>query len=362
LDFSSLWNDFSNVYPEAPIKYILSNKIAWASPLISQFGYFSVLFFFVLSGFLITISLLKEKIEKNKFSTSNFYFRRIIRIWPLYFIIIFSIFTLNKFDVQIISFPNTVNPNINEETLHLLYFLVSPNVLLMLGASIGSIGHLWSIGVEEHFYAFWPLMLNKIQRNGFLWIAIIYITIKIVIKIFLLPYFPQLLHLLSYLIINKFECMILGGWLAFVYHFEHQCNFKFPIRFINLLIYLNIVLIVLLTYLLSEFWSNFNYLFVCSLSILVIVKSSILSSNHVLNSRLFILLGNSSYAIYLTHFPVTIAFFNYIKLFKQEGEKIYLSPMENILSYSCVFMISILLGSFLYSFIESPIKKACIKR
>jgi len=49
---------------------------------------FGVTVFFVLSGFLITYLLMQERTETNTISIKDFYIRRILRIWPLYYLII----------------------------------------------------------------------------------------------------------------------------------------------------------------------------------------------------------------------------------------------------------------------------------
>ena len=51
-------------------------------------GHLGVILFFVISGYLITYLMLLEKNEFNKINIRNFYIRRILRIWPIYFLII----------------------------------------------------------------------------------------------------------------------------------------------------------------------------------------------------------------------------------------------------------------------------------
>ena len=57
-------------------------------------GFLGVNFFFVLSGFLITYLLIKEKKANNKIQFINFWIRRILRIWPLYFACLFYGFVI----------------------------------------------------------------------------------------------------------------------------------------------------------------------------------------------------------------------------------------------------------------------------
>src|SRR5262245_23508948 len=60
----------------------------WNVPFIEPIGRLGVVLFFVLSGFLITYLLLAEENIKGGISIKSFYVRRILRIWPLYFLIV----------------------------------------------------------------------------------------------------------------------------------------------------------------------------------------------------------------------------------------------------------------------------------
>ena len=51
-------------------------------------GHIGVVLFFALSGFLISYLLLKERSEKKEISLKNFYMRRILRVWPVYFLVL----------------------------------------------------------------------------------------------------------------------------------------------------------------------------------------------------------------------------------------------------------------------------------
>jgi peptidoglycan/LPS O-acetylase OafA/YrhL len=111
--------------------------------------------FFVLSGFLITFLLLKEKKMTNTINYKFFFIRRALRIWPLYFLyllILILIFGVDSFRGTLVYYvffmPNFVNLVVAE------YGVVPVSKVLS-----EKIGHYWSLGVEEQFYIFWPLIL-----------------------------------------------------------------------------------------------------------------------------------------------------------------------------------------------------------
>ncbi len=116
-----------------------------------------VILFFVLSGFLITDILLslKEKMETGETSLKKalvtFYFRRILRIFPVYFLTILLL--------HFIRFKN-----IDELLPWLASF--STNILMAKsGNYLGEFTHFWSLAIEEQFYLFWPFLILLVNRK-----------------------------------------------------------------------------------------------------------------------------------------------------------------------------------------------------
>jgi peptidoglycan/LPS O-acetylase OafA/YrhL len=127
-------------------------------------GHQAVIFFFALSGFLITFLLLDERRQFGRISILAFYWRRIIRIWPLYFLTVFI-------GLQIL-------PRVLDSNGVLAGFYHQPEtrtmVVLLLGGMPNianwfviwpAIAHMWSIGVEEQFYAAWPWLLRAFRNH-----------------------------------------------------------------------------------------------------------------------------------------------------------------------------------------------------
>ncbi|HEX2617069.1 MAG TPA: acyltransferase, partial [Flavobacteriales bacterium] len=111
--------------------------------------------FFVLSGFLITFLLIREKRLNGRINVPHFWLRRILRIWPLYFVVVFLGFGpmqwLKAWSGQAVH--ETANP------WHYVFFY--SNLDLVHGDQPDSsiLPVLWSIAVEEQFYLVWPLLL-----------------------------------------------------------------------------------------------------------------------------------------------------------------------------------------------------------
>jgi len=117
-----------------------------------HYGWIGVDLFFVLSGFLITGILLRTKGEPGYFA--NFYVRRILRIWPLYFCLLAFGFLI----VPIVQ--PLLRPTVYEQChpwQSYLFFI--QNVLVPQSGTFGPLQITWSLCVEEQFYLVWPLVV-----------------------------------------------------------------------------------------------------------------------------------------------------------------------------------------------------------
>ena len=123
---------------------------AWLSKLTRPlyFTQTGVDLFFVLSGFLITGILLNARGTPH--FLKNFYFRRALRILPLYYLVVFSCLAAGWIGS---------NPLYQFDKVW-WYLLYLQNIgLTFWPSSTGCPGHFWSLGVEEHFYLLWPLLI-----------------------------------------------------------------------------------------------------------------------------------------------------------------------------------------------------------
>jgi len=136
-------------------------------------GWVGVDLFFVLSGFLITGILFDAKGSANYFQ--NFYARRGLRIFPLYYgillLILFALPLLQWLDV--IHVPGLDQVRVWQPWL----WLHSSNLLLawkgqwMLDSGVIRMNHFWSLAVEEHFYLVWPVVVALFDRKSLMKIA-----------------------------------------------------------------------------------------------------------------------------------------------------------------------------------------------
>jgi peptidoglycan/LPS O-acetylase OafA/YrhL len=124
-------------------------------------GHHGVGLFFVLSGFLITSLLLNEAKRKGHINAFGFFMRRLLRIWPLYFIIVFFGFIL---------FPMLPNGFETQNSLLHYALFISNFEELWTGwrDSISFLTITWSVSIEEQFYMAWVALIALIPafRKG----------------------------------------------------------------------------------------------------------------------------------------------------------------------------------------------------
>jgi peptidoglycan/LPS O-acetylase OafA/YrhL len=128
-------------------------------------GEMGVTLFFVLSGFLITYLILSEQELTGNFSIKNFYIRRILRIWPLYFAVIAVTFLLFPLLSKMLKQPINHGANIFYQLTFLSNFDVMRIEKFRPGTEIMMQDITWSVAIEEQFYAFWPLIFFFLPRK-----------------------------------------------------------------------------------------------------------------------------------------------------------------------------------------------------
>jgi peptidoglycan/LPS O-acetylase OafA/YrhL len=174
-----------------------------------QNGMLAVSFFFVLSGFLITFLLISEIERTQTVSIRNFYVRRVLRIWPLYYLlVIIGLFIIPTF-LGIIGYEYKMPYDTTTAGVLFLFFF-SFVVNTMFGSHL--LEPLWSIGVEEFFYLIWA-PLAKFSKHKILNALIFVFVLKTLINIFFTQntegsYFTFTKEIVLSL---KFELMSIGG-------------------------------------------------------------------------------------------------------------------------------------------------------
>lgn len=306
----------------------------------------AVTFFFVLSGFLITYLLLKERHKTATTSIKNFYLKRVLRIWPLYFLLVFIgtvalpvAFGFVQVDYEM---PYTLG-----QTWYWFVFFLPGMVTFLYGSHF--LEPLWSIGVEEVFYLMWA-PLFKISKQHILWLLIGVIVLKTVLSI--VGHFYITNELFHYLMsIFKFEAMAVGGlgaWLVFTKGeaFVKSVAFKIPVQ-----IAVFAVLVTFLTFHINidnVVWQAvFSTPVVSSLLVDVLFLYLILCVSVVdhsivkFRSKALSFLGEISYGIYMYHLLAIFITIHFLKPFLQQSN----AATAHLLFYVLVSALTFIIAS-----------------
>ncbi len=306
----------------------------------------AVTFFFVLSGFLITYLLLKENGKTGSIRIRNFYLKRVLRIWPLYFLLVF-IGTVALPFLFLLLHVNYEMPYTLAQTWFYFVFFLPGLVTFFFGTHF--LEPLWSIGIEEVFYLIWA-PLFKPSKPKILTLLVSVIVIKMGLSLF--AYFFIKNELIVYTInIFKFEAMAIGGLGAyFIYNKGNWVSqlfvFKLPFQILFILL--------ILTYLFFHsnidnfLWNKLfktpvlSAIFVESLFLYIIICVSVVDHSIIkLESKLFSFLGEISYGIYMYHLLVIFTIILFLKK--------YLMQMSLFLSLTIFYAVTILLTIILAS-------------
>jgi len=275
-------------------KSYLGYPTLWSNSYSAYLGAYGVSIFFVLSGFLITYLLLEEQ-QETPIRIRHFYLRRILRIWPLYYLILvlgfFVIPHMDFFQVPIYS------RDMGDSLPRLLLFLgLAANVAFVYLPTVPFANVLWSVAVEEQFYLFWPHVV-RIKRK-LLWIMLALLAGYLALKF----YAGSLDRQFELLVIRtRFSAMIIGGIGAYLVF-----NQKGVIQFLHSRV-LQVVLLVLFVCMGMD-WIDFKSftwiqdelisLVVCGLIINIATNPMSLLS---LENRVFAYFGKLSYGLYVYH-------------------------------------------------------------
>lgn len=332
---------------------VLSKEIDPLSPLIAYSSALGVVFFFVLSGFLITYLLLKEKDKNTSISLGKFYLRRALRIWPLYYLIfLLGFFVLPRFEIfsvpgQDVFFQQNFWGNL------ILYAIFMPNLAFSIfTTAVPNIGQSWSIGVEEQFYLLWPLLIRKSKNvlRSILWVTLFLIAMKGILLI-VYPLFPseKLLVLKKFLAMSKLECMALGGLGAYLYFEKKEKILRFVYKPISQIV--AIVIIPLLIFFIPFFLEDLLHL-LFSLCFLIIILNVAGNKNSFLRieNRVLTYLGRISFGFYMFH--VMCIVFTIHMLEQTCGLSQDITTAQHLLLYGISFLLTVAVSSLSYFALE----------
>jgi peptidoglycan/LPS O-acetylase OafA/YrhL len=297
----------------AIISVMIGHWLQWQinRPLINGFPFSSgVILFFVLSGYLITDILLRNKIKSVEISIpkstllKSFYVRRVLRIFPLYFITIFFLFFISyKNTREIFPWLITFSSNIYQ-SIHNVF--------------VGDFNHFWSLAVEEQFYLFWPWLIILIPTKYSEKIIIGLIILSILTKTYLFIYFPDKWMVNSYFTLSCMHALGIGALISYWNIYR-----KNIISYLSKFVWVVTGVVVYFSIHYFCFFYKIGWLHVIFDDVLFALMSALVinyaSQNkftgvlkYILENKFVVYSGKISYGLYIFHLFVPNLFWSYL--------------------------------------------------
>lgn len=326
------------------LQWQLKNEVLQKLPYV-----YGVTLFFVLSGFLITRILLKEKMaaEHNQAQGKSklikrFYMRRVLRIFPIYYLVILFLFAIDYQNIREL-FPWLFSYAIN------IYQSITNEY-------IGEFNHFWSLAVEEQFYLFWPFLIlwTPTRHLGKLIIGVI--GGSLLWKAFIHGFgFNWMAH--TYLTLGCMHALGIGALIAYLSLNKHPLIDRLAQKYVTaagLIGYF--VLWYALIYYRVDWYANVldEFMFAVFAGILIINTTQRRLTGiagYLLENKVVAYLGKISYGMYIFHLFMPSF---YIFLSEITGFKI---PEGQLIGFVTLFILTFTMAHFSWVLLEQPINR-----
>lgn len=309
-------------------------------PLITG-GFVGVDVFFVISGFLITRLIVNELQQTGTFNFINFYCRRIKRIFPALFFVLFCTLIAGLI-LLAPSHLRALGRSLAAAALSLsngLFWLESG--YFNAASTAKPLLHTWSLGVEEQFYFIWPFILFLVVRQGYKkWLPLT-IAVLGVFSLGLNLGF-QKNHLTALYYLMPFRCFefCIGALMVWLIKFRPKWR---CVSELSCLFGLGMMLFAVLSFSKDTVFPSYNALIPTLGAALVIYAGSAKYAGWIFANRVSVALGLISYSLYLVHWPI-IVFYSYVTA----------AEITSLSAQCLVILGSILAATFTYYYIEQP--------
>jgi len=309
-----------------------------------MFGWCGVDLFFVLSGFLITGVLLESRGTPHYFS--NFWIKRILRIFPLYYLVL-AIILIPKtyFQINTVSFTSWT------------YWTYLQNWAYVINGAFpdgkDTLNHFWSLAIEEQFYLFFPFIIRYLKNNWLPYLLSGFVVLAIISRF----YFFDSNNIGYYVATSaRLDSLSIGALLAYCIRYRRAFLEKWNsfVFYISLLYILCVLILTQDPHFSNPYFAKFG-LTVIALLFGSTLIFSIASSKKGFVHKLFThpimtFLGKISYGLYVYHWILYV-------FIKPPLESIIFSNLQNatlakIFTSLTILAVAISLSYLSFLFIE----------
>jgi peptidoglycan/LPS O-acetylase OafA/YrhL len=344
---------------------VLAVVVFHAFPASVRGGFIGVDVFFVISGYLIS-TIIFENLDKGTFSFSEFYGRRIRRIFPSLIVVLVACFAFGWFSLLADEFKQLGKHMAAGAGFSSNFVLWNEAGYFDNSSETKPLLHLWSLGIEEQFYVIWPLLLWFAWKRKF---NILTITLLVAAISFILNikgvkqdatatfYSPQ----------TRFWELLSGSLLASLVVFKHSAYgtvFNKINSILDFVIYrdnnskdrktlLDVISIIGIFFLVYGFWRiNKEFSFPGKWALVPVVGTLLILlagadawiNRTILSSKIIVWFGLISFPLYLWHWPLL----SFLRMAEVEA------PSRNM--RIAAVALAIVLSWLTYLFVERPMR------
>ena len=269
-------------------------------------GFLAVRLFFVLSGFLITGILLNYRSDERGNALRRFYLRRVLRIFPIYYLTLFIALALQVRPIQQGAF------------WHLTY--LSNYVAPFHPEWMGPAGHFWTLAVEEQFYFVWPWILLFVPQKHLARTIVGTIALAVLFRAFALFVLSVSIDVAGIFTFATLDSLG-GGALLALFHYDERLRSRLPgLMKWFLIAGLGIVTLTTVLYIYNRGYRILHTLFCLGISFLFVVLIEKTARGFegkvkiVMENPALLYIGKISYGLYVYHnFMLAIVLYYLLK-------------------------------------------------
>ncbi len=271
------------------------------------FGWLGVDLFFVLSGFLITDILLRTIADKHYLK--NFYIRRILRIFPLYYLsLVLFIFVLPTLNLKIELGYYIKNQG------WLWAYLQNWLYIFKDSGSAEALNHYWSLAVEEQFYLLWPLIILMIRKPRQLLLFMVILLIAVIcLRLWVWENHIKNLAYFNLYTFTRIDGICIGSMVGLLLRINAEFLKKYTYAIVIFFAGMNFIFY----FFNSRYHFSFPYLALIGYSTIAMIFGLLVNDIVIQQTKLITrffnfsplrFLGKISYGFYIFHWPIYLAF------------------------------------------------------
>jgi peptidoglycan/LPS O-acetylase OafA/YrhL len=267
----------------------------WGLGRLGHYGSLGVDLFFTVSGFIITLLLMRELARTRTLDLRQFYLRRMLRLMPASVVFSLAIFGLTRLHLAHLE---------SRDWIGVLTYTVN-----FLHQPAWEIGHLWSLAIEEHFYLLWPPILLLLGARRARWVTLAYLAAAPVLRVLIWGHWrcePSVTQMVDSWTFTRADCIAAGALLALCAADRSFCRrFRFSARQALALGVLSVALL-LASRTIGQEVALYQFALGYTITAACMATLVWLCVNHaggfvgrLLHARWMVAVGTASYSIYL---------------------------------------------------------------